>query len=298
VKGDTCEYNRIYHAVPDLDVRQLNSGQRRFYGIDKYLSQDVLGNKDTVKVWYEDAQGIEHYSFGYPVFMAQSPCAWLLQACEKYYKNNKTNGEADIVNLSGGKVRIQNALTTDSKTAQWECDLDEQGGASYIFTPDNTTFTMEGDNALKSVGITLEYDNSFFDIKPFNGKILQGYVMATRAKSQGRKAVVSGIPQLFDILRDPPGSGSSAYIDAGTKLSYGYNWELGATLGFSLKSKTGKAATIYNGVIAAPQGQGNVAGKIQTSKVENGLNLKLETNFNMSWTYNYNMDVTERIQTC
>ena len=303
VMGDTCEYSRIYHAAPTVEVTQYNPGGEKYFGVKKLTANDNIGNKAEMTIWYqqknkEDATRVDDiYAFGYPVFMAGSPYGFILQACEKYYKNNKTNGEADIVNLSGGKVRIQNALTTDSKTAQWECDLDEQGGASYIFTPDNTTFTMEGDNALKSVSITLEYDNSFFDIKPFNGKILQGYVMATRAKSQGRKAVVSGTPQLFDILRDPPGGGSSAYIDAGTKLSYGYNWELGATLGFSLKSKTGKAVTIYNGMVAAPQGNGTTAGKIQTSKVENGLNLKLETNFNMSWSYNYNMDVTERIQT-
>ena len=303
VMGDTCEYSRIYHAAPTVEVTQYNPGGEKYYGVKKLTANDNIGNKAEMTIWYQQKNKVDTtrvddiYAFGYPVFMAGSPYGWILQACEKYYWNNKINGEADIVNLSGGKVKIQNALTTESKTAQWECDLDEQGGASYIFTPDNTTFTMEGDHALKSVSITLEYDNSFYDIKPFNGKILQGYVMATRAKAQGRKAVVAGTPQLFDILRDPPGGGSSAYIEAGTKLSYGYNWELGATLGFSLTSKTGKAMTIYNGMVAAPEGSGTTAGTIETSKVENGLNLKLQTNFNMSWTYNYNMDVTERIQT-
>lgn len=288
VMGDTCEYSRIYHAEPTVEVTQYNAGGEKYFGVKKLTANDNIGNKAEMTIWYqqknkEDATRMDDiYAFDYPVFMAGSPYGWILQACEKYYWNNKINGEADIVNLSGGKVKIQNALTTDSKTAQWECDLDEQGGASYIFTPDNTTFTMEGDNALKSVSITLEYDNSFFDIKPFNGKILQGYVMATRAKAQGRKAVVAGIPQLFDILRDPPGGGSSAYIDAGTKLSYGYNWELGATVGFSLKSKTGQATTIYNGWVVAPNGSGSAAGKMETSKVTNGLNLKIETNFDMT----------------
>jgi len=303
VRGDTCEYNRIYHAVPTLEVTQFNPGNEKYFGVKKLTANDNIGNKAQMTIWYQQKNKVDTtkvedvYAFGYPVFMGGSPYGWILQACEKYYWNNKINGTVDIVNLSGGKVKIQNALTTDSKTAMWEKELDEQGGASYVFSPDNATFTMEGDNALKSVSITLEYDNSFYDIKPFNGKTLQGYVMATKAKSQGRKAVVSGTPKLFDILRDPPGGGSSAYIDAGTKLSYGYTWDLGATLGFSLKSKTGKAVTIYNGYIAAPQGQGSTAGVIETSKVENGLNVKLETNFGMSWTYNYNIDVTERIQT-
>ena len=203
----------------------------------------------------------------------------------------------DIVNLSGGKVKIQNDLTTDSKTAMWEQELDANGGASYIFTPDNTTFTIEGDNALKNVSITLEYDGSYYDVKPFNGKILQGYVMATIAKSQGRKAVVSGTPKLFDILRDPPGGSSSAYIEEGTKLSYGYTWDLTAKLGLSIKQKIGKSTTIYNGVVAAPAGQGTTSGTIQTQESKTGYNVDIHTNFGMSWTYSYNMDITERIQT-
>ena len=303
VEGDTCEYNRIYHAVPTVDVTQFNPGNEKYYGVKKLTANDNIGNKAEMTIWYQQKNKVDTtkvedvYAFGYPVFMGGSPYGWILQACEKYYWNNKINGKVDIVNLSGGKVKIQNALTTDSKTAMWEKELDGQGGASYVFTPDNTTFTMEGDNALKNVSITLEYDNSFYDIKPFNGKILQGYVMATRAKSQGRKTVVSGTPQLFDILRDPPGGGSSAYIDAGTKLSYGYNWELNATLGFSFKSKTGKALQIYNGMVAAPSGSGSTAGKIETNKVINGWNVNLTTVFGMSWTYNYNIDITERIQT-
>ena len=303
VEGDTCEYNRIYHAVPTVEVTQFNPGGEKYFGVKKLTATDNIGNKSLINLWYTEKNKIdstkvdEIYSLGHPVFMAGSPYGFMLQACEKYYKNNNINNVPDIVNLSGGNIKIQNALTTDSKTAMWEQELDENGGASYIFTPDNTTFTIEGDNALKNVSITLEYDGSYYDIKPLNGKILQGYVMATVAKSQGRKTVVSGTPKLFDILRDPPGGGSSAYIEEGTKLSYGYTWDLSAKLGLSIKQKIGKTTTIYNGVVAAPAGQGTTSGTIQSQESKTGVNIDIHTNFAMSWTYNYNMDITERIQT-
>ena len=303
VEGDTCEYNRIYHAVPTVEVTQFNPGGEKYFGVKKLTASDNIGNKAQINLWYTEKNKAdstkvdEIYSLGHPVFMAGSPYGFMLQACEKYYKNNNINNVPDIVNLSGGKVKIQNDLTTDSKTAMWEQELDANGGASYIFTPDNTTFTIEGDNALKNVSITLEYDGSYYDVKPFNGKILQGYVMATIAKSQGRKTVVSGTPKLFDILRDPPGGSSSAYIEEGTKLSYGYTWDLTAKLGLSIKQKIGKSTTIYNGVVAAPAGQGTTSGTIQTQDSKTGYNVDIHTNFGMSWTYSYNMDITERIQT-
>ena len=303
VDGDTCEYNRIYHAAPTLEVTQFNPGNENYFGVKKLTAADNVGNKSLINLWYtkpdkNDSTKVNGvYSLGYPVFMAGTPYGWMLQACEKYYKNNNANGKVDIVNLAGGKVKIQNALTTDSKTAMWEKDLDDYGGISYIFTPDNTTFTMEGDKALKTVSFTLEYDGSYYDVKPFNGEMLQGYVMATRPKSQGRKAVVSGTPKLFDILRDPPGGSSSAYIEEGSKLSYGYTWDLNATLGLQIKGKNGTSSQYYTGVVNAPQGAGAVGGEISTVKKEDNWNLKVESTFGMSWTYNYNIDITERIQT-
>ena len=103
---------------------------------------------------------------------------------QKYYYNNNVNTEPDIVKLKGGKVNIKNGLIGSSDNQ--EVELDEDGGASYVFTPQNTTFLLADDDALKSVSITLEYDESFYDIKPMNGDIFRGYVMATLPKAEGR----------------------------------------------------------------------------------------------------------------
>ena len=297
VKGDTCTYNRIYHAVPDVDVKQLNSGQRRYFGIDKYLAQDILGNKDTVRVWYQDAQGIGHYSFGYPVFMAQSPCAWLLQACEKYYKNNDYNTIPDIVNLNGGKVKIQNDLTTDSKTSTYTVELDSAGMGQYVFTPDNPTFVMEDEKALKHVSITLEYDKSFYDVKPLNGKILKGFVMAVNPKQEGQYTVAAGRPLLIDILRDPPGGGSSSYIETGSKFSSSFNISFDGAVGFKLTSSETKSTTVYQGAVVAPEGSGTFSGTLTEGSSSKIFTYTVAVSYSGNWNYQYNYDVTERIQT-
>lgn len=304
VGGDTCEYSRIYHAIPDVEVTQFNPTGEKYFGVKWLTAQDNIGNKSNVNLVYytkvtPDAKdSIMHYSFGYPVFMAGSPYGFMLQACEKYYWNNDVTKKFDIVKLDQrGKIIIKNALTTDSKTAQWESDLDEDGGCDYIFTPDNATFAMEGDNALKTFDITLLYDGTYYDVKPFNGNILRGYVMATRAKPEGRKAIMTGKPQLWDILRDPPGGSSTSYIKEGSKLTYGYSIDVSASAGFSVKTKTGSGSDTYHGFVTAPSGVGETAGTWNSSKSKTGIDLKFEFNFGHSWNWSYGMDITERIQT-
>ena len=298
VKGDTCEYNRIYHAVPDLEVKQMNGGSEDYYGFKKYTASNNVGYSEVVNTWYKDSLGVGHYSFGYPVFMAQSPYVWTLQACEKYYKNNNINEEPDIVKLNGGKVHIKNALTTNATTSECEVPLDEEGGAQYIFTPDNATFLLENDNALKEVSFTLEYDNSFYDIKPMNGKPLQGYVMAVSKAKEGQYTVAVGTPQLVDILRDPPGGGSSAYIESGSKMNCSYSLQLDASIGVSLTRKTINAKnTILKGVVLAPSGSGDFAGDITSSNSQTDFTFSAVVSYNGNWNWSYNYDVTERIQT-
>ncbi len=297
-RGDTCEYNRIYHSVPDVDVTQVNSGNDQYFGFKEYTASNTIGDTEVVTVWYKDSLGVEHYAFGYPVFMANSPYGWLLQACEKYRYNNNPNAEPDIVNLSGGVVKIQNALTTDSKTSEMVVKLDENGGGQYVFVPDNPTFVLEDDMALKTVSITLEYDGTYYDIKPFNGDLLKGYVMAVKANKEGQYTVACDVPQLVDILRDPPGGGSSSYIETGSKMSCSYNLSLDASIGAKLTNTTIKNKSIVlNGAVVAPEGTGTFSGTITDTDSRNDFVFTAVTNYTGNWTWSYNYDVTTRIQT-
>ncbi len=292
--GDTAVYNRIYHSVPTLDITQFNPRNEKYYGVKQCIAQDNIGNKDTVRVW---SAADDSYAFGHPVFMAGSPYGWILQACEKYYYNNEPQNKLDIVNLNGGTVVIRNNLV--SATDEQTIKLDENGGASYVFTPQNTTFVLENDLALKSVGITLEYDSTFYDVKPFKGGQLKGFVMATVPKPEGKVTVSAGLPKLFEILRDPPGSGSSAYLEAGSKLSYTYNASLDASAGFKLVSEKAVKQSYYTGTVVVPSfgATGVEYGTMDGASKKNTFALDIVTKFGGSWTFNYNFDVTERIQT-
>ena len=297
-RNDTVVYNRIYHAVPTVKVKQFNPSGEDYFGVQKMTSTDIIGNKSEIHLWYnkKDQQDptkvVPTYSFGYPVFMAGSPYGFTLQACEMYYWNNNSNATPDIVNLNGGKVTIKNAMlsNTDSK----EITLDKEGTGSYIFTPENATFDLTDEYALKHISITLEYDNSFYDVKPLNGGILQGFVMATRAKAEGRKTVATGVPILFDILRDPPGGGSYSYIEEGSKMSYGYSADLSASVGVNINTTLGSGSQTWETTAMTNMIANGVWNQTDKSTY---LDIDIETSFGFSWVYNYNIDVTERIQT-
>lgn len=301
VDGDTCEYNRIYHSMPTIEVTQFNPGNEKYFGVKKLTATDNIGNKSLINLWYTQKNKVdstkvdEFYSFGYPVFMAGSPYGFILQACEKYYKNNDYSNVPDIVNLDGGKVSISNAMLLGDNINK-VITLDKTGGASYIFTPENATFDLKNEQALMSINMTLEYDQSYYEIKPMKGKILQGFVMASKAKNEGRKSIVSGKPLLFDILRDPPGGSSSSYIEEGSKMSFGYSADFSATLGINIKDEASTGISTWksltNVVVASP-----INGDISESKTYKCMDIDIKTSFGASWTYNYNIDITERIQT-
>ena len=294
--GDVCEYSRIYHAVPTVEVKQFNAKSEPYFGVKRTTAADNIGNKAEMQLWSAEAG----YAFGYPVFMAGSPYGWMLQACEKYYWNNNTKAVPDIVNLNGGTVSIKNLMVSSDATAQDKTvELDEQGYGSYVFTPANVTTVLEGEDALKSVDITLKYDGNYYDVFPLDGKIMRGYVMATTPKAEGAYTVAASYPQLVDILRDPPGSGSSSYIEAGSKLSYTYSPTFEGTLGVALSNVSGTTTTTYYGttLINIANGVGSNAGTVSEAHSEKTFGFSLASTYNGSWVTSYEFDVNERIQT-
>lgn len=304
VRGDTCEYSRIYHAVPTVEVTQFNARGEKFFGTKTTTATDNIGNTARVELLgYKHTSATDStacYSFGYPVFMAGSPYGWMLQACEKYYWNNKQTATPDIVNLNGGTVSIKNYLVSnDETTLATTINLDSQGYGSYVFTPANTTDVLEGDDALKSVDITLKYDGNYYDVKPLDGQLMRGFVMAATPKKEGTYTVAASYPVLIDVLRDPPGSGSSSYIEAGSKLSYTYSPTFEGTAGISMNMKDGTYTTTYSGAVQInpTSGSGAESGTISQANSDKVFAFTLASTYNGSWVTSYNVDVTERIQT-
>ena len=286
VEGDTVTWKRIYHSSPMLQVKQFNMGGKEYMGIESYKSLDVTGKDVTISLW-NDSTG---YAFGHPVFMAGSSIIMNLSAQERYYLNNDTKSCApDIVLLDGGSVIINNGLISTTETATIQ--LDSIGEGNYIFTPQNLTFTEEGDRALKNMNMTLLYDGTYYDVEP-----VKGFVMAAKAKSEGRRIVNDGGTYLIDILRDPPGSGSSAYIESGSKISYSFTNDIKAMAGVQMSLGTGGGTTYYSGLWAG-MGGGAAAGLVNSFSSKSFVNMTLSTTYYNNWQHSYTFETADRIST-
>ena len=282
---ETATYSRIYHSVPRLRYRQLNMLGEDYLGLKQYIAMDVAGQRDTIQLWSPDGG----YAMGYPVYMAQNPVIMSFSAREEYYFNNNTDTVPDVVPLDNCKVIMQNGLvsTTDNYTLQ----LDGEGEGTYTFTPDNVTAVQSGENALRSLTMTLFNDSTYY-----NQTALQAFVMAAVAKRGGKKAVASGGTYLLDILRDPPGSGSSAYIENGSKMTYSFKCDWSAKAGVNLSLTNGTNANYYIGAWGG-LGAGPTSGNINLASSSTLVNTSIVANYNGTWNYSYDFATTERIQT-
>ena len=286
--GDTAVYSRIYHAQPTLDIWQFNGTQDRYYGLKQYTAMDNAGIRDTVTLWRKDETG-GIYTLGYPVFMADASVPMVLSAREEYRYNNDEFGNLDIVQLEGGHVIVGNGLVGNDRTD--ELDLDSVGQGSYVFTPKNLTFMLEDQMALRTLKFTLEYDGSFYDIAPINA-----YVMASQPKAQGRRIIAGQNTHLVDILRDPPGASSSAYIAKGSKMSYSYTADYTVTVGLRMTVGTGVGADFFSGIWAGV-GAGSEAGTVSSSDNIISLSYDLATAYYQDWSYEYEFTTNEKIST-
>ena len=291
-QGDTATYSRIYHSSPTLDVKQLNMKNEDYLGIKTYTDKDNTGKEYKIELW-NDSTG---YSFDHPVFMEGSPILMMLSATEHYYYNNNARlSQPDIVHLSGGEVRINNALVSNDDAST--VPLDSLGEGSYTFTPQNLTFTEEGDMALKTLSMTLLYDGTYYDVLPMDGSPIRGYVMAVKAKPQGKRATTLGGTYLIDILRDPPGAGSSARIESGSKFNYTFSFDAKVQVGVNLGIGESKGnMNLWQGIFSGIGG-GNWWGKNVSVNKTTNFTFSIVTTYAGSWQYGYSFETNEAIST-
>ena len=289
-----AEFKCIYHTPVKLAVNQVNITGENYFGERFYLAQDIDNHADTVNIWIDKTDTTaERYVLGHPVFMSNASYLFNLQAQEEYAFENRTDTVTDIVPLHEGTVYFHNDLV--GKNVTDSVRLDSIGRGIYRFVPQNTTFLGSDQNALRTLDINLLYDGVFYDVKPFNGEALHCYVMGAK-ENQGKQTVAKGATHLVDILRDPPGSGSSAYIESGSKLKYSYTAVLDGKLGVSIEKTTGTGSNYYIGTWAGV-GSGPANGTISSSSSTSNWTFSFNIQGGGTWVYSYEMNTTQRIQT-
>ncbi len=286
-------YKRIYHCPVTLTYKQ------NIFGLDKpYLGDEQLASVGlmndlhlvTAAKMNPDTKEVS-YLFKYPVFNQDVNYTLKVFAREDYYYNNeKQNGLKDSVPVSYGTLNVNNGLTKNGKTLSLK--MDSLGMASFSFKADNPTFTLLGEDALRTMDFSVEVADYYYDAEP-----LKAYVLGTRKK--GSDAVVytsenAGLGVL-DVLRDPPGSKSYSFLGKGAKYTFSRSMEFDLKLGVNLSFSYGSNYTAVTGISA---GAGPFTGLVQEGETSWSFDIPIPiVNWSRTRKGTYEYVVNEAIKT-
>lgn len=225
-----------YHSNPQFNVMQRGNDYGAF-GISEYTVADELGSMKVSDI-YSTATGKPVYKYGAPLFVEMDSYTFDIDAFEQYVnKDDKQNHVTEKVPLRNLEVIVSNALSSEQSVY---AENNPQGG-----TPGEVGQMVNNTLVLDSVGhATYMWKAGLPNITaPYKRTISMSYDINDRAYMwdpagdgtnmqegiilgflpTGNNFVTEGPTLLQMILRDPPGTASSAQWTTGTvKSKYSY----------------------------------------------------------------------------
>ena len=263
--GEVLEYEyntmlkQAYHSEPLFSVTQKGSDDGHF-GIDKYKLIDKANGNIIIDDIYtvDEETGAITYNYGGAIFVKEDKYTFKLSGYEEY--TNADNGKVSQVPMSGVVVTINNALSTSAAVYVEDGTVDGKEvvagdvaslKSNQIALNDNGSGTYTWHAGLpniagdftRTISMTYDIDGRTYQ---WSGSGLKGIVLGDLPT--GNNFVTAGPDKLNMILRDPPGSDSSAEWSSGTSVtkttvmgtSFSEGFESNNTFKFGLHS-----ATIY-----------------------------------------------------
>lgn len=292
-------YVLTYHTPLRLTYQQMYYGQKVDYFGEPEMVLSDFGNEDKrVKLYDKDKK----YTFKYPVFNGVSrnsklknKYTFFVSAHEDYYYNNDSVA-ANLVQvpLHEGKVKVSNGFDAEPSEDYEYVILDNKGTGTAIITIDNASFVQTQKDALRTMKMSMEVDGLCVE-----SDTLKAFL--TGARMKGSDIIATDIT-IQDVLRDPPGSASYAWIEEGTTYTntytVDYSWELGIAIesyrGNSLTNVVGTATMANAGAGMSGGFKGDV---ITTSDTFTYPTVDAIMHGQGQDTYQYSYTLNQRIQT-
>ena len=293
--NDTVYYHHIYDRIYRTPV-QVKMTQVRYgvpcagLGEASMQTASMNGQGDIIPLYTQASDGSVDYLLGYPVFLSERQYQFTVSAFEDYRYNNSASGLPDRVPQRSGTIRIVNDM--ESNTASQTYPLDQNGeNKNVLLSVKNLDINNIGTAALRTVTAALEVENSQVETDVFSAFVSGNRIVPADLRSTEADLV------LLDIVRDPGGTGSSAWLESGTTYKYAYTdsyaWEFGATVSVSY----GLNVTQDIGIVTAPLGGGSYIGSTYNTSKQLTLPLPLVHSWKWGYKYNYEFSTTDRIST-
>ncbi|MGN1239377.1 MAG: hypothetical protein ACI4TV_00715, partial [Paludibacteraceae bacterium] len=242
-------FRHIYHSqVSVTPVQSLYGMELGYFGVERI---DVLrwdGAAETQSVVLAQEDGTYEYLFGKPIF-TEGKYTFNIYAHEDYYYNGDRNlGKHDRVMLHEGEVKVYNGM--HSNTEVLTGTLDKNGVCrNMVLRADYPTYTRVDEDAARSIQVSVTYERESYTTEP-----LQVLVFADRREGTETVTATTADIALYDILRDPPGSGSFATLNAGASYTSTFGWKFAIKAGVELGFSYGNQYSGFVGVVIGAPG--------------------------------------------
>lgn len=285
-------YDRIFRTPVEVQLKPLIYGMEQDGYGEPTISVDDFnpGEKLKINLFTKNADGTVSYTMGHPIFLYNRKYQFEAQAYEDYYYNNDPTQRLDRVPQRGGKVTVRNGMHNSTDHTTYE--LNQQGKNRNVWlTVDHIQTQTYAENALSTVSVALEQEGNTVETDAFRafvvGDIIQGNELtATEADIT-----------LLDIIRDPGGNGSSAWVESGTTYNYSYTESYDWEAGLKLTPQWGLNVSTDVGVVAAPSGAGNYTGSNFNSSKQLSFTIPIVNEWSWGYKYSYTMTTNEKIST-
>lgn len=224
-------FDKIYNAPIDFKVTQEGCPDGAF-GLESVTYNDAALNEHTVGNLYTiGANGNVSYPYGAPIFQQGEQYTFNIEACQTYknYDGGTTNPVVDIVPMDSMEVTASNGLSDEQYVAIRD-DV-TYNGKSYkagdLVEMQTSSFHLDAEGKA-----TYAWTAGFPDLtSPFNNKGFNFNYNSQDWRDNAQPGIILGCvptgvnfttaaPDVVEmILRDPPGTNSSATWEAGTTVT-------------------------------------------------------------------------------
>lgn len=287
-----AEYSITYHSPINISCKQLKYGlEIPYYGEETMERQSIDNSKATVPFVEVSQNNQASYLFGHPVFNTGTYSFRATAHEDYYYNNDPTSTRHEQVRIKNGVLKVYNGLHEAKNTQSQTLQMDANGEALFNIPVDYVSFLKTGESALRPLDLSVEYQGNYIESQPF-----RAYVMGNKAK--GRDFVTSTTADivLLDVLRDPPGSNSTAYVEAGTTYKYSHSAEIKFQFGLNVNIGYGTSANLAMGTYAGT-GTGFFTGYLMNMNTTNQVSIPVQSTYYYKHTATYTFGLTERIET-
>ncbi len=295
--NDTVRYNEsyciTYHSPINISCTQLLYGaELPFLGEKTMRRQSINNEMVDVPLAQKQADGSYTYLFGAPVFKSQTYQFRVTAHEDYYYNNDPASLKHEEVRIEGGTLKVYNGMHDAENTTIETKALDANGQADISVPIDYVSFLKTGENALRVLDLSVEYEGDYVEYQA-----IRGYVTGNRAKGKDFLTSTHGKVEILDILRDPPGSKSYAWIEQGTTYKWNYTYDFNFKFGLKIDLGYGTQSNSSMGVYAGTPAGGSYAGYNNNLTNMLSFSLPIQTSYLFKRAAYYTFTTSDKIET-